>query len=313
MGYLVKETGSTVTDPGAPSQPAVLAIPFRLYGAPAPYGMSYRQQFEGDAIAFGGGLGGPPWPNSPDDFPLWSQLDTTVPDAWWGPIAHMQYIKFDAPGVSLGPTGFPLGPGPFVGYFEVPTATGVHRETRTYFKNGPHGTLTPYGAPFTDPPLCTTGGPCGVTMLAGFPGRPAIPGIPPTITTDYHEGWNAGANSVEELDGDLRTLFQPQIEVALACGFGHNRTDVTSFANLTHAFYFDRGDDGAARAWVMENGIIVAGPFVPDVFMEIRRESNVITYRTGDVLFTTLHVSASLSFGPLRVGSAFYRAGDGIL
>lgn len=298
MGALTKVATVTVT-PGRPALPAAPPIAFHLFATPSPRSTAFRQKGN--------------FPNRPEHFHQWSQLDASPPDGWYGPIAHMTFVRF--PGVRVIGNGYP-DPGhngPISGVFEVPTFDGVHRETRNYYREGPRGLWIPRDGTYTDPPGCQTGGPCRVVMLSGFPGRTAVPAIPDVETVDAHEGWNAGANSVDRLDGDVRTAFQVDIAAAGAVGFASERVEVGRFDTLSHAFYFDADPvDGMRRVTCMEFGRWMTPPTLYDRHdeFELRRVEGRVAFAVNGM---SMYHSPNLSIGPVIVGAALFRAQDRVL
>lgn len=298
MGALTKVATVSVT-PGSPAYPPVAPIAFHLFATPSPRSTAFRQK--GD------------FPNRPEHFHQWSQLDASPPDGWYGPIDHMSFVRF--PGVRAIGNGYPDPghDGPIRGVFEVPTRSGIHREERDYYRNGPRGLWIPRDGTYTDPPGCQTGGPCRVVMLSGFPGRGAVPVVPAVETVDVHEGWNAGANSVDRLDGDLRTVFQVDIAAAGAVGFAASRADVGRFDSLSHAFYFDSDSAaGTRRVACMEFGRWMDAPtaYERDAEFELRRVAGQVAFSING---RRVYVSPNLSTGPVLVGAALYRAQDRVL
>ncbi|MBS0227090.1 MAG: hypothetical protein JSS23_00155 [Proteobacteria bacterium] len=231
-----------------------------------------------------------------------------LPPQWWGRVHGMIYVEFDG---DTAPNGYPLGDGPFTGHFDVPLAGGGYQHiTRTYIKAS-LGILVPTDH-MTLPPYCVQGGACKVVMLSGFPGAPAIPAQPEVDSIDYREGWNAGATSIDALDGDVHTVFSVDIHAAAIVGFCASRPDVTDYTQITHGFYFDRDPMiGARRCAIMESGGVVGAWFacaVDDVF-EIRRQTadGTVTY---NVNATDIYTSARPLFGVIQVGTSLYMAGD---
>ncbi|MGH8078972.1 MAG: hypothetical protein ACREP7_00265 [Lysobacter sp.] len=300
MGALTKPATVTVI-PGTPAYSPYPPVSFQLYASPSPRSAAYRQKGS--------------FPDGPEDFHQWSQLDYSPPDGWYGPIRHMQFIRFPGVPVVSGSNGFP-NPGhrgPVRGYFDVPTLEGVHREWRDYYAEGPGDMWIPRIGTFVDPPHCQTGGPCMVVMLSGFPGRGSIPSTPDTELVDRHVGWNAGANSASVLDGDVRTAFQVEIASAGVVGLVSHRADVTRFDNVEFGFYFDTDPaNGLRRYALMETGRLVSAPltYVPDDEFEVRRLAGGISYRVNGI---EIYRSPQLSYGPIRVGSALYSAEDRVL
>lgn len=298
MGALTKVATVTVV-PGTPAYPAAAPIAFHLFATPSPRSTAYRQKGS--------------FPNRPEHFHQWSQLDASPPDGWYGPIAHMSFVRF--PGVRFIGNGYPDPghDGPIQGEFTVPTPTGVHREVRDYYREGPRGLWIPRDGTYADPPGCQTGGPCRVVMLAGFVGRGAVPAVPDREIVDAHEGWNAGANSVDRLDGNVRTAFQVDIAAAGAVGFAIERPDVGRFESLSHGFYFDTDPlDGLRRVACMEYGRLMSAPvpYAREDEFELRRVDGRVSFQING---QGIYHSPNLSVGPVIVGAALYRAQDRVL
>ncbi len=246
--------------------------------------------------------------------PVFSTVPAYSTPQWYGPIANMTYFSFDAP---VSPNGYPTTGGVgtvHTGTVQIPTTSGLLTVTRQ-FKKDSNGILR-VNESMAAIDYCVHKAVYGVTALIGFPGCAAIPAVPAVNSYDYHEGWNAGANSIENIDGDVHTVFMVDIGVAGAVGFcPYPRVDVTSKENLTHAFYFDKGPGGDARYQIMERGRIVRGalPYDPSVDeFEITREGTDgrVTYSVND---TVVFTSSAGVFGPLVVGTALYRGGDAIV
>lgn len=234
-------------------------------------------------------------------------VTSALPPRYYGPIAHMTYIRFI--GVPVAANGYPLGSGTFSGFFDVPTVDGVVRVTNTYAKDS-RGVLLPTGGDPL-PPYCSRSGNAKVVMLAGFPGRGAVAARPAVEVIDPLPGWNAGANSIQAFDTDARTVFAVAISSAGAVGFApSSRSRLDDPASLSHAFYFD-GSSGSNTVAVMESGRIMLAPrprAADDVF-EIRREAGLVSYRINDV---TVFQSPTFLPGEIIVGTALYLGGDGI-
>ena len=229
-----------------------------------------------------------------------------LPPRYYGPIAHMTFVQFDGPTAT---NGYPLASGDIEGYFDIPTVDGIQRITRTYRKDG-RGVWLPinYGP---DPQYCKTHGSCKVVMFSGFPGRPAGPARAASYETDYNLGWNAGANSVERLDGDVRTTFTVGITAAGSVGFAPDaERDAGNYQNLTHAFYFDNSPvTGKPRATIAESGRIVGAAYecAEGTEFTIERIEGVVHYRIDGEL---VGISNAISGGVLMVGTSLYRGGD---
>lgn len=312
MGMLSKLYTEEIVpgDPPTPPQPGSAPVAFRLFAPPSPPNAAWRQKGN--------------FPSQPAHFNDWSQMwQPSGAQQWYGPINHMTYVVF--PDQPIGGNGYPLGPGPdYEGYFDVDTPTGLHREWRTYRKTGAYagitGILVPVGA-WTDPPYCTTGGPCMPTMQANFPGSneiPGTPGTPDTLIISRNEGWNAGANSFSVLGAgrrDLRLAFSVSILSSGVVGFADAvREAVGSRDNILHGFLFQN-----SQFAVIESGVVKT-PFskfeqVEDEFEVLRRGDSIEYwhYAVESGRSTLVMTSEAARTDALRVGSALYRGGDYIL
>lgn len=232
-----------------------------------------------------------------------------LPPRYYGPIQHMTFVTFS--GVPVASNGYPLGDGPFTGSFDVPTLDGLVRVTSVYDKDF-RGVLLRRTSPAL-PAYCTQSGACRVVMLSGFPGRAAVDAVAAVLSVDDRSGWNAGGNSILALDTDCETVFTPEITAAGAVGFAPSgRADVTKFENLTHAFYFDQAAGGFPQFAVIERGLRVWGPrrLTPTMEFKLARVSGIVTFSVDGV---PVYQSPTYLPGEIIVGTALYRAGDGVL
>lgn len=351
MGQLDKLSTVTLISAAVAAQPAVASIPFWLYATPPPLGFAYRPLASAAGFSSWSQLYEPPRGVSTTVAGYWrltvaqlasgelgytsitlpvgtkyiygmvdgvyqviawdipTLVTAPLPPQWYGPIARMTYVTF--PGHATHPNGYPIASGVISGRFRVPTAAGGLNVVRDYAKDS-RGVWMPVMA-YPSPTFCTMGGSCKVTMLKDFPGAPATPGVPAVYHTDDHAGWNAGSDSVLELNGDLHVVFSIDVQAAAALGFTRAREDVTTFANLTHAFYFDTGADGSSRYGVVELGhrrlAQTEHAGVATAF-EIKRVNGLVSYLVDDVV---VFVSSTPSYGLVYCGTALYRAGDSIL
>ena len=343
MALMTKTTVVTLVTAGVPAVAATPAIVMQLYATPPPLGYVYRplaspagfsnwSQLMLAPVQYANVLAGytfmsvaqianillPPGSTfvygGPPDYPLTGALvpnfvSQPQPPVWQGPVPNMAYITF--PNTPVSANGYPTGPGPYSGYFDVPTLTGVKRVTRMYSKTS-FGVWVPTDT-YTLPAYCVIGGACRVTMLSNFPGRAAVPATPAVYNTDFRDGWNTGGNSIGVIDGDLHTVFQPAILGAGAVGFFNARTDVTRFDNLTHAYYFDTSPlTGVTRYTVMERGVQMRpwATYIPtDSFEIVRSGPGTVVFNVNAVAVYTSPVPL---YGPVRVGNALFRGGDGV-
>lgn len=140
---------------------------------------------------------------------------------------------------------------------------------------------------------------------------PAIEAIPPTVTEHPVIGWNAGANSIDLLDGDVHTVFDiPTPCAGIVLGFKQSRAFQTRPELIQHGFWFTP-IGGRLFGYVTEMGARKT-PAVArnhtDTF-EIRRRGGVVSYFVNDVL---LYTSLARSTGPVLVNACLYATGDAI-
>lgn len=136
--------------------------------------------------------------------------------------------------------------------------------------------------------------------------KPAVPGH---ITYNVDHGWDAGANSVQELDGDLRLILNPDfIALGAMIGFRTGRADVTNIARIEHGVYVQTAT-GVVGVSVVERGRTVtpAKAMQKTDVIEVRRENGTVTVRVNDVVW---YMSATRSVGPKVVGGCLYSSGD---
>lgn len=161
---------------------------------------------------------------------------------------------------------------------------------------------TPDDTPSTDPGSgCVT-----------YPEIEAAPSRPPTRLETNNLGWNAGANSIQELDGNVRVAFDIGHVVGVALGFVGGRGHVEDYKRLTHAFFFTQNDNGEAIYRVMELGVArtAAAAYVPNTTQfEIRRAQGAVSYWVDG---TVVYRSRSASSGTILVGTSMYSTGDSV-
>lgn len=218
----------------------------------------------------------------------------------------IEHIAFDG-WVGDGPPPGPVG-ATYIG--RITRWPYVYEARFTKDSNGFMRALEAFDMPYTTTRLVH-----GIAAIIDDPGRPPRMAQRAVVETDHRIGWNAGADSEGELDGDVRVVFEPDIDGAGAVGFCVARDDASSYENLSHAFYFDNDPStGRKRYSVVESGRRVSGyaEYNADVSFEIKREGaygQVSYLYDGDVVMT----SGAPLYSAVRVGTALYRAGDGVL
>lgn len=166
-----------------------------------------------------------------------------------------------------------------------------------------------------DMPYTTTRLAHGIAAIIDDPGRPAAPAQRAVVETDQRIGWNAGADSLDELDGDVRVVFEPSIAAAGVVGLARTRDDLESVESIGHGFYFDSDPaTGLRRFSVVESGRRRSDfyEYAPGVSFEIRREGvfGEVSYLYDGVVVMTSGVPL---YNAVRAATVLYRAGDGVL
>lgn len=119
---------------------------------------------------------------------------------------------------------------------------------------------------------------------------PAVPGqlaIAPSYSAVPDYAWNSGANSVAEVEGDLRLTFNMGAAVGAVIGlYPANERGSWSAAErerIRHGLYFHRAANGAPRFAVLEAGkqITASAPYVPGDAFTIRRVGGQVEYLHG--------------------------------
>lgn len=231
----------------------------------------------------------------------------------YGPIAYMSYARF--PEYETFANGYPKSEEPRIwGEIDIPTLDGV-RTFRVSFVKGAQGQWIRDGGGDPLPAYVhedrrTTS---RIAVMRDFPGAPAVSGSPEERRTNFHIGWNAGAESVQIRDGDCYVQFYVDLGAAGAVGLMpvDRAWQVGDALRIERALYFDRDNAGGLRVCAMESGRRVS-PYRPcssEDRLRIAREKGVVRYEVnGEIIFA----SDVPSGGPLKVVSALYRGGDGI-
>lgn len=154
------------------------------------------------------------------------------------------------------------------------------------------------------PPPCTHHGNC--TTCSAYDGWPAERIDHPSF------GWDAGANSVKELDGDVQLLIPiPMQALGIVVGLKSHRQYVTTPNLIDYGWKFITTEFGQSYAFPVERGATVGNTLprtVTDVF-EITRVNHVVRYYKNGVLVRT---SPRLSTGKVLVNACLYASGDTI-
>lgn len=153
------------------------------------------------------------------------------------------------------------------------------------------------------------------TVQQCFPARPAVPATPPTPAVpmvpgqwraDMNLGWNAGAQSIQRLGGDLFTTFQVGQAVGIGVGFSRQR-GADDYRAIEFCMRFVNGqlrifEGGTART----NNRAYQGS---DFFTILRVDSRVEYRHNNDVVYR----SERLSTASLIVVTALYSGLDRVI
>ena len=152
-------------------------------------------------------------------------------------------------------------------------------------------------------------GPPTPVVCTDYPEQPHVPGVPSRVEVTPYMEWNAGANSIAELDGDVRVAFTQGRVVGCLVGFTDDRAVVANVDRYSHAFYFFQTAGGQPRFRVREGAGNVLGevPYVAGDMFEIRRVGGQVQYLHNG---TRIRRSPAASVGALSVGTALYATGD---
>lgn len=175
------------------------------------------------------------------------------------------------------------------------------------FGTAADGTVTYYAVTYTSTTQVTES---STVNFPSSPGTPPTPGVPPTPGSwriDRNFGWNAGARSIDRLDGDVSVTFR--VDVASAVAVALARTAVTDFhyRGLPFVLLFR---DGEVTVW--ESGIRRTEPlpFAPEDRFSISRIGGRVQYKQGNQV---LYDNPDGGTGPLVVTAALYGGGDRVI
>ncbi len=143
------------------------------------------------------------------------------------------------------------------------------------------------------------------------PSTAGSPGSPSYTQTLPNAGWNAGANSIAMLDGDLTVTYAfTAAPVDTFVGYSYTRRTVGVPNALAFAIrVYTLGTSTYLQ--VYEKGVAVGAPspYTLGNTIEIRRVAARVTYFNNS---KPIYTSPTVSFGPMVVSSCLYTAGDSI-
>lgn len=142
------------------------------------------------------------------------------------------------------------------------------------------------------------------------PERPHQPAVPARIEPVQVLDWNAGANSVAELAGNVLVRFTMDRVVGVVLGLVADRASPANMARITHGILFSQSPGGSPRWQVIEAGAVrtAARDYVPDdtEFRIERRGAGVVYLADGELVYA----SRVPSTGTAICGTALYASGD---
>jgi len=141
---------------------------------------------------------------------------------------------------------------------------------------------------------------------------PAIAAVPPVLYTRTQtptQAWDAGANSVRQLLGDVRLAFSGvPPPVGSVIGLTVDRQAITNPQRMAFAWYLTLHASGSPHALCYEHGVITSAAYAYDessVFA-IERRGQQIFYWLDDVLrrrtVSTLPIDKAVSVGAALYG-----------
>lgn len=141
------------------------------------------------------------------------------------------------------------------------------------------------------------------------PELPAVPGVAPSVVVDPQLGWNAGANSVAMLAGDVHVVWQFDVApVGVVVGLKASRTLPAEPALMPHGLYVhSAGANSFVTVQEQGQALGEAVPYTLGTPLEIRRVGGVVTYWANGVL---LRQSPARTLAPVCVNTCLYSAGD---
>jgi hypothetical protein len=166
---------------------------------------------------------------------------------------------------------------------------------------------------------CTPSAGGAGTIIGGTPQNctyysptPSVPAVPPRYDPVGDRAWNSGANSVDELSGDVEVRLSMPKVIGVSVGFVASRASPTNPNRVLYGFRFGLSDTGAAVIHVSEQGQRRTSTFAyaPTDDFRIRRVGQTVAYlRNGEVIYASRRPSNEPS---LLVGAALFGFGDAI-
>jgi hypothetical protein len=156
--------------------------------------------------------------------------------------------------------------------------------------------------PFDNPgdPICTT--------YPAVEYQPAVPAVPARWETRPNIGWDAGANSVQVIEGDCELAWTMEMVVGAYVGLTEEREAVPDPERIAHGFMFHQRA-GVPYFRVVEYGEARSNDvrYYPGDEFVVRRARDTVSYlHAGDVI----HSSTAHFDGPASAACSLYASGD---
>lgn len=181
----------------------------------------------------------------------------------------------------------------------------------------PAGNIPPYSTLcYPSVVNCTPG---AGTIIGGtpqncayYPPKPAIPAVSSHYDPVGDRTWNAGANSVDELSGDVEVRLDMPKVLGVCVGFVATRATPADPNRMLYGLRFGLSNTGAAVMHVSEHGQRRTSDveYEPTDDFRIRRVGQVVSYlRNGEIIYASNRPSTE---PVLMVGAALFGFGDAI-
>lgn len=148
----------------------------------------------------------------------------------------------------------------------------------------------------------------GCTVTPACPGAARVPAY---VMRGPVLGWNAGANSIKQLDGGLRAAFTMPTDVAgVVIGLRSGRSAQTRPELIEHGFYM-QSIGGVGSFTIMESGKRIGAnrPYTAATVFTVRRADGRVTYLVDGL---PIHTSAARSTGVKLLNTCLYASGDSV-
>lgn len=135
------------------------------------------------------------------------------------------------------------------------------------------------------------------------------PAVPTRTVTSPNLGWNSGANSIQQLDGDVHMVESfSAAPVNVYLGLKYTRVNQTAPYALAYAFrIYQLGTQALYEIWEGSVQRLGAMSYVLGTPLEIVRANGQVTYYVNGLL---VYTSGVPSTGPVLVNACLFSAGD---